>query len=638
MNSISKLIGLLSTILFFATASTAQQYAVSKISPEMLLNANTVVRYDFMHVEILSPKKLIKRVKVVSTLLNEKSRANYHSIYYDKHSSVISYKAKVYDANGELVKTYKKSDAKDESAISNVSIHEDGRRKFFEINYKKYPFTVEVEYELKNMANMDYPDWYFSSFYTSCEFSLFTVSLPKEMSFRYKVKNIDLEPSISSQKDIKKYTWAAKNLPAKVYERYAPSSKEILPVVITSPNEIHIENYKGNVSTWKSLGEFNYRLNQGRDEVSPQLSLKIKSLTAKAKTDREKIKILYEYLQENNRYVSVQLGIGGWQTYDAKYVEKNKFGDCKALSNFMKSMLKVIGVKAYSVLVYAGENPVAMQKDFASAYVFNHAILHVPEQDVWLECTSKNKPFDYLGDFTADRDVLVLTEKGGEVKRTPSVPMEDNYLGNKAAIVLSPSGEAILTNTEITKGPQHDYYRLYFSEVAQKELEEWFHKSQDLSSFKIKEIDIQVKEDQPEATLNYALTIPRYASKAGKRLFVPINSLNTFEKALPQDDNRIYPIKISYSGEGYTNKDLITLTVPEGYEVESIPEKEIQISSDYGNYEVKITQEANKVIYSRSLQIKSIDLPAEKYNELRDFYNAIIKADKMKLVLVKKKT
>ena len=67
-----------------------------------------------------------------------------------------------------------------------------------------------------------------------------------------------------------------------------------------------------------------------------------------------KVAVLYNYLQQNTHYVGIQLGIGGWQTYDAAYVATKKYGDCKALSNFMISLLKEAGIKGHAVVIKGG--------------------------------------------------------------------------------------------------------------------------------------------------------------------------------------------------------------------------------------------------------------------------------------------
>ena len=108
------------------------------------------------------------------------------------------------------------------------------------------------------------------------------------------------------------------------------------------------------------------RLYEGRDILTPEVKSEIRALTANATSDTEKVHIVYDYLQKNTRYVSVQLGIGGWQPFDAEYVYENKYGDCKALTWFMKSMLETIGIKSYPALVSAGVTKLKCKEGLAT--------------------------------------------------------------------------------------------------------------------------------------------------------------------------------------------------------------------------------------------------------------------------------
>ena len=128
---------------------------------------------------------------------------------------------------------------------------------------------------------------------------------------------------------------------------------------------------------------------KGRDIIDEATKLKVLDLVKDATSSLEKAKIVYQFMQNKTRYISVQVGIGGWEPIAADKVDKVGYGDCKGLTNYTKALLDVVGVTSYYTVVYAQEKR-DLDTNFASIQG-NHVILNIPrkKKDIWLECTSQ---------------------------------------------------------------------------------------------------------------------------------------------------------------------------------------------------------------------------------------------------------
>jgi len=605
-------------------------YAVDNIPDSLLVSANTVIRFAQQQYVVKDIGKAAEKIKEVITILNDKSDAADLRVYYDQFTKVGKIKAKLYDANGKKIRDIHKDEINDFAAFDGFSIYNDLRLKHVDFTYGSYPYTIEYEYEITHNGLQSYAVWSPQTYKTSVEKSIFELSLPATMDFRFKAFNLEYQPKIVDKEGQKKYAWQLLQQSVIAKETNAPDTYQPLPVLYTLPNDFEVDGYKGNMETWESFGRFMYQLNHNRDNLSPTMVKKVKSLTADATTNQEKIAILYQYLQENMRYVSVQLGIGGWQTFDADYVEKNKYGDCKALTNFMKGMLKTAGIKAYASLITAGDQRMDIEENFTSPF-FNHVILNVPDEDIWLECTSTNNPVNYLGRNTENRPTLLITEKGGILTKTPAIT--NNLQTGKTKIALKEDGSAIVICATKLTGKLHEFFRYLVNNKGQVEQEKWFLKNQEFPAFKVEKLDLSVDNLTPTANCNYTINVKRYASKAGKRMFIPLNLVNKMSRSLPKDDNRQQPFELKTS---YEDSDEITFQLPSSYKVESLPKNIKPITSPYGTYSVEIIEKEDTIIYKRNLKINSITVPASEYNAVRDFYKKIKKLDQTKLVLVRR--
>ncbi|HVY73828.1 MAG TPA: DUF3857 domain-containing protein, partial [Puia sp.] len=430
--------------LFTVLFSKAQSYPVSAIPDSLKENADVVVRLDERISEIKSPAKVVFREHSVYTILNENAlRYAEYRTFYDHFITLNYVNATLYDAQGKELQHFKKKDMRDIAAEDGYSLASDRRYREGGFSYHDYPFTVEFEEEDEaDGAIFGINDWFpGAGIKISRQDSRYDIIAPKDYQIRYRSVNADLLPAISEKGDKRTYHWELKNQPAMVEEPFAVPGTAYEPYLLVGLTDIEVQGYRGNLSTWNDFGKFYGSLQKGRDVLPGNVRAKVHELVDHLSDPKEKIAVLYDYLQKNTHYVSVQLGIGGWQTFDATYVANNKYGDCKALSNFMVSLLKEAGIKANIVAIYGGERAPDFVKDFVND-PFNHVICCVPmaKDTVWLECTSQHLPAGYLSSFTSNRYGLMILDDGGHLVHTPVYGLADNLQVRNVSAFLDETG------------------------------------------------------------------------------------------------------------------------------------------------------------------------------------------------------
>ncbi|MEO1437742.1 MAG: DUF3857 domain-containing protein, partial [Bacteroidota bacterium] len=311
---------------------------MATIPMELVPGAHTIVQESTTELEVLGPGKSVLKKRTVITLLNEQSWANDLVLPYSSMNKIESISANMYNSAGKLIEKYKANDFQDRSRLSNVSIFDDFRMKYLDCTYNSYPYTIEFEYTIRDNDIIDYLDYLPQNGYgVAVMYSSYSISHPNDLPVRYKVLNFEPKYDKTSSSSITTHKWTVENMKALKSEYMDPDPFEILPQILVAPTHFEASGFHGDMSTWNSYGKWYRRLNQNRDQVSPEMAAKVKSLVKDVSDDREKVEIIYRYMQSQVRYVSIQLGIGGWQTFEASYVEENKYGDCKALTNYMKS-------------------------------------------------------------------------------------------------------------------------------------------------------------------------------------------------------------------------------------------------------------------------------------------------------------
>lgn len=624
-------------IMSIANISLAQvdNFQSFLLDKNLTENADAIIRLDQTDIELRAYNYMTVKRRIVVTILRKAGSAaitNY--AFYDPKTKLKDLEALFYNSAGKEIEKIKKKDFKDVSAVSGGTLYGDSRVKYFDYTPIAYPYTIDFQfsYDTPNTAFM--PRWSPQDDYrVSVEKSSYRIANPNGIAIREYQKNFEgYEIKSSSKPNSISYT--VSNLPAIKKEALAPSFSQAKPCLFVSLSKFHLEGVDGYGEDWKSFGKWQYdNLLVGRDKLPASTVSKVSAMLNGLENPIEKAKRIYEYVQNNTRYISVQLGIGGWMPISAEEVDRVKYGDCKGLTNYTKALLKSQGIESYYSVVYAGNGKRSLEKDFASMQG-NHVILNIPHEgdDIWLECTSQTIPFGFLGDFTDDRDVLVVTPEGGQIKHTSTYVDKDNKKSTKADVVLTTDGNITADVAITSKGIAYDNRSNLERLPKDKKDKHYKDYWDDINGLRIAEIKSSNDTGSIEYVENVKIEAQSYASRAGNDLLFKVNVFDANSSVPDRYRNRKQPFEIT---RGFENEDFYTITLPESYSLSELPEP-VTIESKFGTYSVNISQDDNdKLLYERKLLVKKGTYSKDEYPEYRNFRKKVAKTDNLKIILTK---
>jgi transglutaminase-like putative cysteine protease len=632
MRKVFTVLLLLVTIL----ANAQVNYDVSLISKDLLPYASAVIRDQSVYTEVKDNNTLY-HIKTAITVLNKNGDDIAHiAVWYDKSNVIKSIKGTTYNEFGKFTGKFSEKDFEDVNAANDFSLFEDSRVKHFIPSIGSYPYTIEYEYDVRSKQTLNFRDWEPNPHTgLAVEISSFTFACKPDFNIRYKEINMPAKVNIGTNKDgLKTYTWQVNNLKALRAEPFSPLSETYLSSVKIAPQNFVYAGIAGSFTNWDQLGRWSYdKLLANRQTLPPQTVEHIKELTAGITDVKQKAKKIYEYMQDKTRYISVQVGIGGYQPFLATDVDKLSYGDCKALVNYTQALLKAANIDSWYCVVYGDNSKVSMLNDFASMNQGNHVILCLPIKNdtTYLECTSQKIPFGFLSDFTDDRNVLACTPEGGKLLHTPKYTSQDNLQTRKAGFTIDKDGALSGDMVTIYKGTQYDNPEELVGEPLTEQVKTLQKMYTNISNLSIEKLDIkQDKKQIPIATESIKLSARDFASADNGKLYFALNPVNK-QRNIRDVRNRTNPV---YINRGYTDEDEIVYTLPTGYHPDMEP-LNINLTKPFGKFKMSATISDGKLIYKRRMELIDGTYDKESYHDLVEFYQTVADADSYNVTLVK---
>lgn len=552
------------------------------------------------------------------------------SILYDKNTKLDILEAFIINPNGAVVRKLNNKEIITKSYISDGSFFEDNMVKNFSLKWNEYPYRIKYSYRKTTNKFMIITSWYPL---VLPNVSTGKASLSVQMPSDYKV-NIyssgNLNHTIDSLKDSYVLSWNISDVAPIRQENFAPPFQELVPGVRIVP-KVFKYGVTGSFDNWSTFGLWQEEMNKNLVSLPYSEQYVVDTIVNSVSDKKEVIRRLYHYMQNNTRYINVTIDIGGFQPYPASYVSANKYGDCKALTIFMKALLKHAGINSFYTLIYAGSNPVRIKREFIAPQ-FNHVILCVPVEGdtLWLENTVNYLPCNYFGTFTQNRYGLLSDGNKSTLIKTPALRQEDVLEKSSYHFILNQMGTGKGYLTKEMHGSEFEKYAYLYNENIKEDQKSIIDDDLQLKNTQVTDWRISHSDrDIPYLNLKVEFTVSDQFRKIGNNLVInpiPINLVD-FERP----ETRKYPVRINYP----VNKlDSIVYELPfmEQYKLR-LPD-EVKIETKFGQYKEIFLRKDMQIIVLRAFRLYNGDYSLGEYPEFYSFIVSIKESEKKSVIIL----
>lgn len=550
--------------------------------------------------------------------------------FYDSQSEIESFDIKY--------RNDKKTDfyVTDEFYKSEDLFYNDARIKYTTIDFPVQGYTYNYNFEKK------YKDVkYFTSIFFNDEYPVIkkqvTIEVPKwlelelkEFNFKgYKI-NLNKTPNIKSETTT--YTYTIEELPANSDESNTPGPSYLYPHILIIAKSYTKDGKKTTLfNSTADLYKWYKSLVDTMKETPETLKEKVEALTKNAKSDEEKIKNIYYWVQDNIRYIAFEDGIAGFKPDESQNVFQKRYGDCKGMANLTKQMLKLAGFDAR--LTWIGTKRIAYDYSTPSLSVDNHMIctLFHNNKKYFLDGTEKFNSFGEYAERIQGKEVLIENGDNFYVEKVPVANSSSNTETFTTSFKIE--NETLVGKTNTTySGESKASFLQSFNSIRNNNKETVLmnyltdnDKNNIISN--IKTSDLTNRDGK--ITIDYDIKLNNKVSAFDNEIYVDLDFKKEFSK-LSLKDRKCdfeFPYKENYSAS-------IKLEIPAGYKVTKLPEP---VSFTTENYNIIITcqQVGNEIVYSKHFDFKNGTIKVDEFSQWNTLMEKINKTYNEQITLTK---
>jgi Domain of Unknown Function with PDB structure (DUF3857)/Transglutaminase-like superfamily len=570
-----------------------------------------------------------RRVRI--KILKEKGiqEADVKIYYYskDRYEDISDLSGMVYnlDDAGNIVTTkLEKSLIFDKKADANYSVIS------FAFPNVKVGTVVEYKYRsFKKSGNVSIDDWTFQS-NMAVRYSAYNLLIPSYFDFTYQLTRRQPVEVTTPQNDREGTWYIMRNIPALRNEPFHAGLKDYyqridFQLAGYNPPSGRSQSFR---TTWEKLTEELLEAEWFGQQIGKNLSglNEINILTKLAKTPKEKIELIYKFVQKNMDWN----GDNSRGSDGIKQAWDKKSGTSGDINLILLTILKDAGIKAYPMLISTRENgkvnttyPLLSQFDATYVYAEADGTAYV------LDASDKYNPPHLIPYDVQLTEGFVVDKKAGgfisindynrKLKQTTAIHIEVDEKGEV-------KGEALINSFEYARNISTKNYK----NGKLKEL----LTAQEGITLKIDSIEVKnlANDSLPfEQKLSFSGTL----QSSGDYTFIPYNLFNKFGKNPFVAEKRQTDVDFGFN-QYYTIMGGYNLA--DNYEFEELPKNMTMIMPDTSIVLTRIMQKDESTLSFRiTLDFRRPQYSAEEYPDVKEYYKKMAAMLNEQIVIKKKK-
>jgi len=507
--------------------------------------------------------------------------------------------------------------------------------------------TIDLEYEIEEMADNLYADYFGDVFYVGdydptvlCEYVLVT---PAAREFHFAAVGTDQQPEtvLSANGQERIYRWRFGQLPVIKTEPEMPARSEVLPYVKVSTFD-----------SWDKMARWYWDLIKDQFTMTAETRRRARQLladhverrrkadatfTEDSLTDLDRVRAVNRFVNTEVRYLGLEFGINGYKPHRVSEICHAQYGDCKDKATLAVAFLKELGVEGRIALLRTRDRG-SIDFSLASLGLFNHAIVYLPDVDgrpFVLDGTAQFFGTTELPAMDQGVDLLVIGEGGSwEFVPSPVDPADKNGGVYRTTLDLRPDGSAEGLREASFKGLYNVSVRYAYENPAKikDKLEQTL--GQNFPGTTVDAIETSdLADPESDEFLRFQLRIPRFAEAAGNTLsFRPLLFPYQASRTHAYLESREHDLVLD-DAPWFREREM-TVHVPDGYTVSVLPQP-ATVETSFGRIEAACTLTESAVTCLTRITWNTIRVGVKDYAAFRAFCRRIDEVEEARVVLTR---